>query len=147
MFRIGWSHCKPLKQKNWRVNLISFDQVVETDLHLVTYITAVKAQALCNSFLDQLNYLWQFFELNSGCYLISGPDNSFVTIYKGRETSLTIDKTTANLPVGKQVQFRACAINLIGEGPWGFPYGIKIPEWRVFLLVYKQCWVMPISHH
>lgn len=58
----------------------------------------------------------------------SGPDDSFVTIYKGHETSLIIDKTTANLPVEKQVQFRACAINLIGEGPWSFPYGIKIPE-------------------
>lgn len=58
----------------------------------------------------------------------SGPNNSFVNIHKGNETSLTIDKTIAELPVGKQVQFRACAINLIGAGPWGFPYGIKIPE-------------------
>ena len=57
-----------------------------------------------------------------------GPDNSFVTIYKGKESSLTIDKIAANLAVGKQVQFRACALNLIGQGPWGFPYGIKIPS-------------------
>ena len=80
-------------------------------------------------------------------YFILGPDDSFVTIYKGHETSLTIDKTSANLPVEKQVQFRACAINLIGEGPWGFPYGIKIPEWRVSLAteVCKQCVVMPMS--
>lgn len=65
------------------------------------------------------------------CYILqssSGPDNSFVTIYKGKESSLTIDKIAANLAVGKQVQFRACALNLIGQGPWGFPYGIKIPE-------------------
>ncbi|RMX36761.1 hypothetical protein pdam_00008971 [Pocillopora damicornis] len=46
----------------------------------------------------------------------------------GKESSLTIDKIAANLAVGKQVQFRACALNLIGQGPWGFPYGIKIPE-------------------
>ena len=39
-----------------------------------------------------------------------------------------IDKTCTDLPVGKQVQFRACAVNLVGAGPWGFPYGIKIPE-------------------
>ena len=57
-----------------------------------------------------------------------GPDNSFVDIYKGKETALTIDKTCPDLPVGKQVQFRACAVNLVGAGPWGFPYGIKIPE-------------------
>lgn len=57
----------------------------------------------------------------------SGPDNSFVDIYKGSETSLIIDKSAAELPVGKQVQFRACAINLIGVGPWGFPYGLKVP--------------------
>lgn len=65
------------------------------------------------------------------CYILqssSGPDNSFVTIYKGKESSLTIDKIAANLAVSKQVQFRACALNLIGQGPWGFPYGIKIPE-------------------
>lgn len=65
------------------------------------------------------------------CYILqssSGPDNSFVDIYKGKETALTIDKTCTDLPVGKQVQFRACAVNLVGAGPWGFPYGIKIPE-------------------
>lgn len=64
-----------------------------------------------------------------------GPDNSFVTIYKGKESSLTIDKIAANLAVGKQVQFRACALNLIGQGPWGFPYGIKIPEWMMTSLL------------
>lgn len=58
----------------------------------------------------------------------SGPDNSFVNIYKGNETSLIIDKAIADLPVGKQVQFRACAINITGIGPWGFPYGVKIPD-------------------
>lgn len=58
----------------------------------------------------------------------SGPDNSFVDIYKGNETSLAVDKAVADLPVGRHIQFRACAINLIGAGPWGFPYGIKTPE-------------------
>ena len=60
-------------------------------------------------------------------FFFLGPDNSFVDIYKGNETSLIIDKDAAELPVGKQVQFRACAINLIGVGPWGFPYGVKVP--------------------
>ena len=60
-------------------------------------------------------------------FFFLGPDNSFVDIYKGSETSLIIDKSAAELPVGKQVQFRVCAINLIGVGPWGFPYGLKVP--------------------
>ena len=60
-------------------------------------------------------------------FFFLGPGNSFVDIYKGSETSLIIDKSAAELPVGKQVQFRVCAINLIGVGPWGFPYGLKVP--------------------
>ena len=57
-----------------------------------------------------------------------GPGNSFVDIYKGNENSVTIDKSAANLPIGKQVQFRVSAVNVIGEGLWSFPYGIKIPD-------------------
>ena len=71
--------------------------------------------------------LWQCLITLTLLFFFLGPDNSFVDIYKGNETSLIIDKDAAELPVGKQVQFRACAINLIGVGPWGFPYGVKVP--------------------
>ena len=79
--------------------------------------------------VSSYNLLWQYLIILTLLCFFLGPDNSFVDIYKGRETSLIIDKNAAELPVGKQVQFRACAINLIGVGPWGFPYGLKVPVW------------------
>ena len=102
--------------KNFNGNLVRFLVNLVDQIRRDTNIINQREQKCCRLCSN----------VNSNFFL--GPNNSFVNIYKGNETSLEIDKTVADLPVGKQVQFRACAINLIGAGPWGFPYGIKIPE-------------------
>ena len=62
-------------------------------------------------------------------FLFLGPENSFVDICKTQHNQLAFHPSVDKfLDLGAFVQFRVCAFNIVGQGSWCSPAGIKVPD-------------------